>query len=358
MLARVSHLASDPQSPQTQSSQTRYPQTHSDAARRRKPRRLGLYLPWGALVVFAAGWSLTWLWMMGQAQSRLDAGAAALRKAGWTVAWQGRHIGGYPFRLDVDFSALRLADPSGWAVTLPALKSEAFAFAPANWVFYVPNGLTFTRPDGGPVNVTAGALRASINTWTETPPRISLEGDDLTFAAPPGAKPFSLASAKSLQFYTRAGPGQQAALFMGVDGGAALPGSWVSQIAAGKPVSIKLDAIISHTDALQGDNWRALISNWSAKGGALDVHQLTLTAGDAALDARKGGVAVADDGRLEGILEATLRDKGRVLAVAQGGKPPPADPGPGNNALDLRLTFRDGETWIGPLKLAPAPRAY
>ena len=76
MLARVSHLASDSQSPET----------HNDAARRRKPRRLGLYLPWGALVVFAAGWSLAWLWMMGQTQSRLDAGAASLRKAGWTVA--------------------------------------------------------------------------------------------------------------------------------------------------------------------------------------------------------------------------------------------------------------------------------
>src|SRR5579863_4497633 len=117
MLARVSHLASDPLSP------PQPPQTHSGAGPRRKPRRLGLYLPWGALVVFAAGWSLAWLWMMGQTQSRLDAGAASLRKAGWTVAWDGRHIGGYPFRLDVDFTDLRLADPSGWAMALPAVKS-------------------------------------------------------------------------------------------------------------------------------------------------------------------------------------------------------------------------------------------
>ena len=352
MLARVSHLAPKLQPP------PQSPQTHNDAARRRKPRRLGLYLPWGALVIFAAGWSLAWLWMMGQTQNRLDAGAAALRKAGWAVAWDSRHVGGYPFRLDVDFAGLRLADPSGWALALPALKSEAFAFAPANWVFYVPNGLTFSRPDGGPVNVTAGTLRASINTWDEAPPRISLEGDDLTFAAAPGARPFSLTSAKSLQFYTRAGPDRQAALFLSVDGAAALPRSWVGQIADGKAAAVKLDGIISHSDQLRGESWRELIAHWSARGGTFDVHQLTLTAGDAVLDARKGGVAVADDGRLEGVLEASLRDEQRVLAVAQTGKPPPADPTASANALDLRLTFRDGGTWIGPLKLAPAPRVY
>ena len=143
------------------------PETHSDDARRRKPRRLGLYLPWGALVIAAAGWSLAWFWMMHETQSRLDAGAASLRKAGWTVAWDSRHVGGYPFRLDIDLTNLRLAEPSGWAVTLPALKSEAFAFAPTNWVYFAPNGLTFARPDGGPV-VSASALRASINSWDET----------------------------------------------------------------------------------------------------------------------------------------------------------------------------------------------
>ncbi|MEJ0064708.1 MAG: DUF2125 domain-containing protein [Caulobacteraceae bacterium] len=333
-------------------------QTHSNDALGRKPRRLGLYLPWAALVVFAAGWSLAWLWMIGQTQSRLDAGAAALRKAGWTVSWDSRHVGGYPFRLDVEVTGLRLADPSGWGATIPSLKSEAFAFAPANWVFYVPGGLTFSRPDGGPVNVTAGTLRASINGWDQAPPRISVEGDDLTFTAAPGAKPFSLASAKTLQFYTRAGPNQQAALFVGIDGGAALPDSWAGQIAGGKPVAIKLDGIISHTDALQGASWRELITNWSAKGGSFDVHQLTLAAGDAALDARKGGVAVADDGRLEGVLEASLRDENRVLAVAQTGKPPASDLTVAATALDLRFTFRDGVTWIGPLRLAPAPRAY
>jgi len=333
-------------------------QTHNAATPRRNPRRLGLYIPWGVLVAAAAIWSLAWVWMLGEAQRRLDAGAVSLRSAGWTVAWSQRHVGGYPFRLDVDFSDLKLADPSGWAVAVPTLKSEAFAFAPTDWVFFLPSGLTFNRPDGGPVNVTASPLRASLNSWNEAPPRISVEGADLTFAAAPGAKPFSLASAKDVQFYVRAGPARQAAVFFSIEGGQALAGSWLGQIAGDKPVAVKLDGILSHTGDLQGATWRALVSHWSAMGGTFDVHQLGLTAGDAALSAHGGGVAVTDDGRLEGVLDASLSDEQRIIAVAQGGKAPPASGTQSAPALNLPLTFRDGATWVGPLKLAPAPRVY
>jgi hypothetical protein len=225
-------------------------------------------------------------------------------------------------------------------------------------VMFAPDGLTFNRPDGGPVNVTASPLRASLNSWNEVPPRISVEGANLTFAAAPGAKPFSLASAKGVQFYVRAGPDRQAAVFFRIDGGQALPGGWLGQIAGVKPVAVKLDGILSHTGELQGKTWRALVSHWSAMGGTFDVHQLALTAGDAALDAHGGGVAVTDDGRLEGVLDANLSDEQRVLAVAQGGKPSPAATAQPSPALNLRLTFRDGSTWIGPLKLAPSPRVY
>jgi hypothetical protein len=146
-------------------------------------------------------------------------------------------------------------------------------------------------------------------------------------------------------------------VFFSLDGGQALPGGWVGQIAGGKPVAIKLDGVLSHTDDLRGATWRGLVSHWSDKGGTFDVHQLTLTAGDARLEAHGGGVAVADDGRLEGVLDASLTGRERVLAVAAG-KSPRAGPAPAIPALSLRLTLRDGATWVGPLKLAPAPRAY
>ncbi|MGH6956375.1 MAG: DUF2125 domain-containing protein, partial [Caulobacteraceae bacterium] len=129
----------------------------------RKPRRRVLYAIWGAVIVVAAGWSLAWLFMMGQVEQRLDAGAAALKTGGWRVSWSARHVGGYPFRLDIDLSDVRLADPSGWAAAAPQVKSEAYAFAPDRWVFYLPAGLAFVRPGAGAVTVAAKVLRGSVN---------------------------------------------------------------------------------------------------------------------------------------------------------------------------------------------------
>ncbi|HZZ88332.1 MAG TPA: DUF2125 domain-containing protein [Caulobacteraceae bacterium] len=334
------------------------PQTHSVRPPAGKSRRLWLLAPYAVLVILGVVWSLAWLWMIGEAQRRMDGAASSLRTVGWTVAWDRRHVGGYPFRLDVDFTGLRIADPSGWALATRSLKTEAYAFAPGNWVFYAPEGLTFSRPDGGPVNVTARALRGSVGAMDEAPPRISLEGDDLAFAAGPGAKPFSLAIARNLQAYTRAGPQQQAALFASLDGGVARPDSLMGRIAGGQPVTMRLDGVISHTDRLSGESWRSLVQHWSANGGTFDVHQLTLSAGAVVLSANKGSLAVADNGQVEGVLEATLRDQSRVMAVMQDGHAPATDSGAHDPIAPLRLTFRDGGTWLGPLRLAPAPRAY
>ena len=70
---------------------------------------------------------------------------------------------------------------------LPSLKAEAYVFAPTHWVVAAPDGLTFTRPAGGPVTVTARLLRASVNGWDESAAATSRwQGDDLTLDAGAG----------------------------------------------------------------------------------------------------------------------------------------------------------------------------
>ena len=210
-----------------------------------------------------------------------------------------------------------------------------------------------SRPDGGPVNVAASRWSGSIAGLDEAPPRISLEGDDLTFTAGPGAS--VLAGEPKNVPCTPAPDPSEAALFLSLDGGLARPESLVGQLAGGKPVAMRLDGVISHTDQLTGESWCSYVQHWSSNGGTFDVHQLTLSAGDAALSASKGGVAVADNGQVEGVLEATLRGESRVLAIARTGE---GAGGRRRRAHDpsapLRLTFRDGGTWLGPVKLAPA----
>ena len=334
-------------------------ETHSGPAPDRKPRRLGLWLPWAAVLILAAVWSLAWVWLMRETERRLDAAAAHMRHAGWVVAWDGRHAGGYPFRLDLDFTNLRVADPSGWAVATTSLKTEAYAFAPIHWVFFAPAGLGFVRPENGAVSVKAKALRGSIDVSEELP-RLSLEGDDLVFTPALGAKPFALASAANVQAYTRAGPGHQEAAFASVTGGVANPVGWLGAVAGPGPVTAKVDGVVSHTQYLRGHNWRSAIAAWSAGGGTFDVHDFEVAAGGVAVAAKGGGVAVGNDGRIVGVLELTPQSLGALLRLAHpaGPTPPAVALSTGAAPNDLRLTFRDGGVWLGPLRVASAPRVY
>ncbi len=323
--------------------------TDSAAHGVRKPRRLGLYIPWGLAAILAIAWSLAWLWLAHESGRRIDAGAASLRAAGWQASWGSRRIGGYPFRLDAEFTDLKLADPSGWSVALPTLKAEAYVFAPTRWVAAAPNGLTFTRPAGGAVSVTARLLRASVNGWDKRPPNISLAADDVILTTAAGAAPFWLTSAKSLQFDTRAAPDDQGEVWFGLAGGAVSPDSWMGKVAGGGPVGITLDGVVFRAGTLAGPDWRDAARNWTHSGGGLDVRQLTLTAGRTSLDARRGSLAVDDNGALVGELDATLTEPGGLL---------PGLKSENGETETQRLTFHGGWTWLGPLRIAPAPRLF
>jgi hypothetical protein len=322
---------------------------HSAAPAVRKPRRLGLYIPWGLAAILAIAWSVAWLWLAHEAGQRIDRAATGLRAAGWQASWVSRKVGGYPFRLDAEFVGLRLTDPSGWGVDVPTVKSEAYVFAPTRWIIAAPAGLTFTRPGGGPVTVTARLLRASINSWNRSPPNIVLQGDDLTLTPGAGAGPFWLQSAKTLQIATRAAPDDQGEVWFSLAGATVSPEGWMGQIARGAPVNITLDGIVFRAGALRGGDWRDAARNWTHSGGGLDVRQFTLTAGDASLDSRRGSLAVADDGALVGELDANLGQPGRLFAGLR------AQPG---ETQTLRITFHNGSAWLGPVRIAPAPQLF
>jgi hypothetical protein len=377
--------------------------THSVPPAGRKPRRLGLYIPWGVALVLAIGWSLAWVWMIGETGRRLDTAAAGLRAAGWQVSWTSRQLGGYPFRLDVNLNGLALKDPSGWAVSLPRVESEAYVFAPTHWIFAAPDGLAFTRKDGGAVTVTARLLRASVSGWDQAPPKLALEGDDVTFTPSPGGKPFWLSRARLLQFETRPGPDGQGAVYFGVEDGAAGPSGWLGRAAQGKPVKLVTETTFTHASDLTGPNLRAAVTRWAHAGGALNIEQVSLNAGDASLASRQGTLSVADNGELAGAMTVQSPDPLRFFNSAPKPVPAGAKPGltinlhlgrvtiisaPGSapttwkpagaitlnlgkklratasalptniGAQPLDLSFHDGGTWLGPIRLGKAPRVF
>ena len=297
----------------------------------------------------------------------LRAARASGAERGWTLSFNRARLYGFPFRLDLDLQDARIADPSGWAVEAPHLKAEAYLFAPANWVAVAPEGVVITRRSAGPLIVRGKALRASLSQWGARPPRLSVEGLDVTFVTPPGARPFALVSASGFHLHTRAGPNDQGAIYIGIEGGRARSSGTLDDIAGGKPVAITLDALWSHASALSGGAWPVRVKNWAEAGGDLTTRHLEIIAGPASIWAAPGIFSVDRDGRLLGNLSVTLGRTRQILsAMTLNGKLPAetaraaetaAGP-PGPASVVLPLYFQAGRTTLGPVALGPSPRVF
>lgn len=319
----------------------------------RKHSRAGLYIPFLLLALLIVAWTAGWFWLRGEAERRMDAGTAALRQAGYTVMWQERRLNGYPFRLDADFVNFVIAEPSGWGLAAPSLKTEAYVYALNHWVAYAPYGVILKRPIGGRVGINGKALRASIAGIDKDFPRIAVEGEQLTFTPAADAQPYPLQSAEHLDFALRPGPNDQEAVLLNVTGARArLPGL-LARVAADKPVDIDLEVILSKMSAFAGPNWGAMARTWAANGGTAQVRRVSLGAGGAELVGQGDNLTVGPDGRVQGRLDVDLRKAGDALSDLSGGAIPPEASFGG-----ATLTLRDGMARLGPWPIAPAPRLF
>ncbi|MBO9708475.1 MAG: DUF2125 domain-containing protein [Caulobacter sp.] len=335
--------------------------THNAAAPSRKPRRRGLVTPFLLLALVAGAWSGGWLWLRSQAEQRMDATALSLKAKGYDMSWESRRFTGYPFRMDVRLRNARVAEPSGWALRAPELKGEANAYDIGHWVVTAPNGVVLTRPTNGDVTITGKALRASFAGFDKTPPRISVEGADLTFTPAAGSAPFPLVSTQALQLHLRPGPDDMAALLFRADGTKAAFTGLMGRIARDQTATLLWDARLTRVSALRGTSWADAVRDWSQAGGTVTVQQGRLTAGEALLEAKSGDLTVATNGRLQGSLDVTVRENpiaGDVLkdpraAIAALAAAAGKDP-----TLAATLVFDNGRTRLGPFDTGPSPRIY
>jgi len=265
----------------------------------RKPRRIGLWAPFAIAGLLVLAWSLAWWLAAREVEKRLDAGVRTLAASGVSVEWSGRRLYGYPFRLNLDLTDLRVR-AGGWAVNLPVLETQAFLHAPRSWLAAAPRGLTVDRPGGGGLEVRGKRLLASLAVPRSGPPRLSSEGLGLEFTPAPGARPFALASAGRLELHVRPGPDDQAAVFLRLEDGAPVPGRLFADLGGGGPVSAAVDARLSRASALRGGTLGQALAAWGAAGGRLALAEAGLTAGPARLSLESPGLQAGADGRLSG----------------------------------------------------------
>ncbi len=335
----------------------------------RKPRRFWLYAPFVVLLLAVAGWTALWLQVRGQAATRMDTAVIELRKAGYDVSWKDRTLGGYPFRLDVVLTDARIREPGGWSIATPRLEAQAFLYSIGHWITAAPQGLTLTRPIGGPVEVRGELLRASLSGLDKRPPSFSFEGRKLTFAPGAGAQPFGLSAADKVELHLRPGPDDQGAILFKVDNGKAQLSGLFAQLAGDKPVSIVWDSILTRMSGFKGQTWPDAVRAWSGGGGLIQVRQAGVTAGDALIGAQAGQLGVGYDGRLVGSMDVTLRQAPRALAAmaATGTLPPEtalaaaavaAAREDSASVARATLTFEAGRMTLGPVAIGASPRVY
>lgn len=342
-----------------------------DTTAPRKLSRLRLYITFGLAFALVIAWSAAWIWARGETKARMDAGAEALRKAGYEVAWKDRTIGGYPFRLNVTLTDARVRDRSGWALEAPRLEGQAFMHAPTSWVLAAPEGATFVRPIAGPVRVTGKTLRASLTHLTNTPPNISFEGVDLAFQPAAGAQPFGLQAAQRVEFHLRQAPsevGDEAGVWLSVKDGKAQLSGLLGRIAGEKPISIEWDGRMSKISAFRGSDWGQAVRAWVAAGGQMNVKRGGLTAGDALIGVNSGALRVDSDGRAQGVLDVSLRQAPRALSTLGSTGTIPQERADAaavvatarqqGDVARATLNFEAGQTTLGPVAIAPAPRVY
>ncbi|HYE46650.1 MAG TPA: DUF2125 domain-containing protein [Caulobacter sp.] len=310
-----------------------------DPASPRKRRGPGLILVLAALLV--GGWSAGWFWLKGEAVKRMDQAAKDLSDRGYRLEWSRREVTGFPFRLDVDLSDLRVSEPSGWALSAPLIKSEAFVYALGHWVLVAPQGVTFTRPDGGAVIVQGQALRASLSDLGKRPPRVDIEGVNLTFSPEAGAKPYFLSSARQLNVRLVAGPDDNGAFLLRVGGAQMALEGLAARATEGGLVDMDLGLTLTRVSAFGGQSWEDGARAWARAGGRIEVDRASVSGGQARLSAKTGTLRPDRAGRLEGQLDASLGDLTGSGQLLQG-----------------RVILRDGKAFIGPLEIGPSPRVW
>ena len=105
----------------------------------------------------------------------------------------------------------------------------------------------------------------------------------------------------------RQGPDDEGGVFLTVDKGKGAASGLLGRIAADGPISITWNSTLSKISAFRGPDWPSAVRAWVAAGGKMTLRQAGLTAGQALIGAKSGTLTVGQDGRVRGVIDATLR---------------------------------------------------
>ncbi len=342
-------------------------------ARRRS--RFWLYAPFIILALLAAGWSSLWALARAKVDQELDAGIAREARAGRNWTCRDRHVGGYPFRIEVRCGSLALVS-SRWGDEVRVDAGPAVAVAqvatPGHIILQMSGPLLAVLPQGRKAELNWKQFDASLRLSGLAFERLSLAlSEPVLTVAEPGQAAAEAWRAMAAEAHLRPHPQRFAS-----------EGTVDLAVSAKGGVLPVLDALLGNADIadldLQASLSRALnfrrgfnpdaLEAWRNEGGGLEMTKLVLNKGSARLEAT-GRIALDEARRPGGQVDAAVAGIDRVAGIRVGGLAGGLGSllgrrsgAPENNAAAgltplPPLVLRGGRVYLGPLRLPLQPLA-
>jgi hypothetical protein len=336
----------------------------------RRSLRLGLWALALLLLVVLGGYTAFWFIAAGRVEGGLGQWAQSLRDHNHLdLTWKRVAVGGFPFgfRIGLDEARLRNLASGGGEVQMPVLMASARPGDFRVWRLRAPDGLTASAgPAGKPsMTLTARAASGSVAVGADGGARI-------WFALARPAAEFGIHLAADHADIWLNLPPQQPQSHVETAFGLAVAATQVSLPQVPAPFTNPLDEIdfaVTIKGPLSPGPLRQAATAWRDAGGTLELDQLTLRwgglkvrgSGTVALDRElqpEGAFsgAVEGYGQLMQALVAAHRMRASDAQLAQLALTMLARSGPdGKPEIATSFTIQDGQMFLGPARLGPAP---
>ncbi len=327
-----------------------------------------------AIIILAAlGWGGYWYWSAKSRESALAGWLEERRAAGWIASADDITINGFPNRIDAIVTGLELADPnSGWAWSADRFEILSLSYKPHHLIAVWPGEQAISTPFET-LRLSSNNFRGSLifepNT-TLALDRATLELDAVTLTGSNGDAGGLKHAILAIRQTEGADPGTYDIAFDASD--LRLAKSLTDRFSADGDLPTAIGTVKMDTTVTFDKKWnRETFETDMPEIDALSIAELSATWGE--LDIRGRGDLEADSsGLADGEIRLRARNWEEMIDMAKrsgaisSSLSGPMKTGLGliatlsgdSNSLRAPLTFEDGETRLGPIRVGKAPRLH
>ena len=273
---------------------------------KRRPRRWLLWLPFVLLMLLAAGWTGGWFYAASIAEKKIEEWRAREAQRGRIYACGSQTIAGFPFRFEVHCVEPK-AELRQQNLSLKAadMLSVVQVYKPTHAISEFTGPLTVQEPGGSLLIANWKLAQASVS-GLPSAERISVVLDAMTVDRTVSQISSAFFKANHVEAHSRLAPRLPSDPPV-VDLALQLSNATAPNLhpITSKPTNVDVTATARGVKDLSPKPWQALLRDWQAAGGSLDITKARLQQDDMILIG-DGAVSLNARGALDGQLRITV----------------------------------------------------